>query len=189
MRNASIFTTKMKIKKKYHKQQIVLNCFKIEQMSHLFDPVTKNQVYRRIKEKYEKNPKLTNKKLFSYRTMERFFEKLTEMKDNKQIVKKDGRGKYWLFEIWEKNLEKIAAENIELKKIINDLKKEKNSGKHFIDSLRYCNSDEDWALLEAYFTKMLENKYEKERIEGLEAEQEYLAEGLEQLEKKQNKES
>lgn len=83
----------------------------------------------------------------------------------------------------------IVQEKIDILRERDFFKGGYESAKHFLESLRYCDSDEDWGLLETYFKKMLENKYEKERIEGLEAEQEYLTEGLEQLEKKEKRES
>jgi len=51
----------------------------------------------------------------------------------------------------------------------------------YVEALMYCNSEEDWELLRAWFTKMNQNKYEQEQVEAWDADQEKIAKITEQI--------
>ncbi len=181
------------MKKNYNTLEIIREEFSKEQKKHPFDPVTKNQVYSRIRAAFRNNVRLINEPLFSYRTMER---KIDELCANK-VVKKDHHGLYWLMKNWEKNIAIQQKANQDAKREIQFLKhqlreltKEKNYfsggyriGQPYIEALIYCKSEEDWELLRAWFTKMNQNKYEQEQVEAWDADQEEIAEIEEQIKK------
>ncbi len=185
------------MKKKYYNDlRIVLEQVTKEQKTHPLKYVTKNQVYGRIEKAFKEEAKLAKESLFSYRTMERAIDKLIQH----DAVRKDGTGQYWLMNNWENSLEHKKKEKYELNGIIKDLKQQKsklskeknyfeggyNAGKHFLDALRYCDSDEDWALLEAFFVKMNRNKMEKKYLDDREElwdeEQEFNAKIMDEIE-------
>ncbi len=165
--------------------ELVSKLFTKEQDNHPSAFVTKKQVDARITKAFVSDPNLQKKPQFSYRVMERAIKRLC----NKKIVKKDGRGAYWLSKNYDVSLERKQRENKELTRIIKDLEQEKrkiskdksyfeggyNAGKHFLEALIYCNSKEDWALLQAWFTKMRENKWDLEELETWHHDEEYNA--------------
>jgi len=89
----------MKISKNYNTLEIVREKFSKEQKEHPFDPVTKKQVYSRIRAAFRNDVGLVNEPLFSYRTMERRIDELCV----NEVVKKDHHGLYWLMENWKEN--------------------------------------------------------------------------------------
>ncbi len=188
----------MRSKKHYNTLEIVLKEFTKEQEDHPSKPVTKKQVYARIKKAFNKETKLLKEPLFSYRTMERAFDKLII----KERITREDDGKYWIPQYLENDREHLREQNEYKdlviknkenkskwqKRIIEQLKKENAElvriVKPYLDALLYCDSEEDWALLEAFFAKMRENKYEiweKEHREAGEMERERQAEILEEM--------
>jgi hypothetical protein len=168
----------MKKKRKYNTLEIVLKKFEEEQNKHPWKPVTKAQVYTKIKRDFKTKKELVGQPLFSYRTMER---KIDELRDD-EIIKK-----YWLTEVLKRNLEYQRKENKRKDKIILEQKRtqkrllEENiatveMAKPYLDNLRYCDSDEDWELLTNWFMKMQENKHYREEAEAWREEQESQAE-------------
>ena len=164
----------MKKKRNYNTLEFVKKKFKEEQNEHPWDHVTKKQVYNRIKEDFKEKSKLKDQPIFSYRTMERAIDKLRNKKIN--IINKQGRGKYWLTEVLERNLEYQRKENEGKDKIIEEQKRTKKRlleeniatvemAKPYLDNLRYCESDEDWELLTKWFMKMHENKHYQDEAE------------------------
>lgn len=125
-----------------------------------FIAVTKKSVYDRI-----------NANEMTYRTLGRAFRRLVERGSLIQEV----RGQYWLPEFHAKSIRNL--------KRIGDFESIKEVTIHILDALRYCESEEDWKLLEAFFTKMRENKYERDRAEFEEADQKLRSQVLEELER------
>ena len=188
----------------------ILEVFTEIQNKHLDEPVTKKEVTKRLVEKFPElyvygnlikrafkilcnQNKLEREKRGRYWLQGYEKESRNYLKRKNKRQKKDFNVMRRKFEktqrFFEKQNKELVQEKIEALSERDFFKGGYESAKHFLESLRYCDSDEDWALLEAYFAKMLDNKYEKERIEELEAEQEFYAEVSEQYEKKQNKES
>jgi len=180
-----------KKKKPYVKDkwiELVYSLFKKEQKRHPFKAVTKKQVYAKV----PLNEK--NKKIISYRIMERAIDRLCPTKVTKE---KDTRGKFWLPDNYNKNMRLLRKSNEEATKYIESLKHEQKKlskekdyfrggyriGKPYIDALQYCDSEEDWELLQAWFTKMNQNKYEQEQVEAWDNYQEEIAEIEEQIKK------
>ena len=169
----------------------------------IIESIQKVPPYKPVERKdvVAKNPEL------DYRMIGRALELLCKLK----VLECFERGQYWLPEYREKSLElakkrldieqkarEYAEKEVEVlkqqKKELLDknksLSKEKryfagayNMGKPYLDALIYCDSDEDWALLEAFFVKMRENKLEKELAEEWKQEQEEHARIMEEIER------
>jgi hypothetical protein len=141
-----------------------------------YSSVTKKKVDDVIKEEHQKqhldhilaiksqlenqgNMKKCPKREMEYKTVERAF---GVMLKNGTLVQ-EHRGQYWLPE--------YHANCVKNLKRIGDFESIKEVTIHILDALKYCKSDEDWKLLEAFFTKMNENKRERAHVEYYEAEQ------------------
>jgi hypothetical protein len=132
-----------------------------------FEAVTKKRVFGVIKKEYQsklqeyairkklgksKKDEQEPKYEVSYRTIERSINILVNKNSARDLVK-DARGQYWL------------------PKNYDNFKRKKKAASHILDALRYCDSEEDWKLLEAFFAKMRENEHERDRAEYEEAHQ------------------
>jgi hypothetical protein len=109
-----------------------------------FVAVTKKCVEERINEDHMR-PKV------SYRMIGRVFRILVD----KGILVKASHGRYLSAEFYKIRIKKLKESYEGLEQLTA----------HYLDALDYCDSEEDWKLLEAFFTKMRDNKYAKERRE------------------------
>jgi hypothetical protein len=130
-----------------------------------FTAVKKSHVRDEIESDYTQ-PKVCRK------TIGRAFKKLIERKD----IAQDGRGQYWLPEFRANRMDYLKKKLKSNEGIIE-------LARHFLDALVYCDSDDDWALLQAFFTKMRDNRYEREFVEFEKADQELTAKIMEEIEK------
>jgi len=168
---------------------LVYSLFKNEQKRHPSKAVTKKQIYAKV----PLNGK--NKKIISYRIVERAIDRLCQ----KKVVtkEKDTRGQFWLPKNYNKSIRLLRKSDEESTKQIESLKHELKTlskekeyfrggykiGEQYVEALMYCNSEEDWELLRAWFTKMNQNRYEQEQVELWDADQEKMAEITEQIRK------
>lgn len=107
-----------------------------------------------------------------YRTIDRALKELVI----KETLVQERWGQYWLPE--------YHANCIRNLRRLGDFDSIKEVSIHIIDALRYCESDEDWELLEAFFAKMNENRRDRDRAEYEEADQKLRDKVLEELERK-----
>jgi hypothetical protein len=184
--------------------ELVKKYFIKEQEKNPFCHVTKKQLYKQLK---------SDSKNVSYRTMERAIIRLK----NLDIIKQVERGKYWLMETWKKEVnnqnkiiieleqekEKIKQELDNQNKIITGFEQEKEKikqekfgkelqlriAKPYAELMKYCESDKDWLIWEAFVKKMLENKQRKLWEESKKAEQEQMKEQFELIAKSRNPEA
>jgi hypothetical protein len=108
-----------------------------------------------------------------------------------------GKGEWWLPSYLDKERKFLDAQE-QYKETVIRLQKEEiekltktkegilQIAKFYLDALIYCDSDEDWELLGAWFAKMNQNKYEQEQVEAWDNYQEEIAEIEEQI-KNENK--
>ena len=124
----------IKIFKKIHEEN---------ERKHEIESVTKNQVFLELKEKW------------SYKTIERAFNKLS---DNGSI-KKSRRGQYWLKEIYEKNINLLKHR---LRQLVSDIKFWET-----VDELRVENIldlEEKLLKLDIEYTELYEELVERPKI-------------------------
>jgi len=129
----------------------------------------------------------------NYRLITRAFQILT----SKGKIERYGKGEWWLPSYLDKQRKNLDTQEQYKETVIRfqkgEIEKLTNAREHkesilritkfYLDALIYCDSDEDWELLGAWFAKMNQNKYEQEQVEAWDAYQEEIAEIEEQIKK------
>jgi len=159
---------------------------KLEKVFAAFEQIQKKSPLKYVtKSQVEEITKL------NYRLITRAFQIL---KSQGKIVIGDNKGEWWLPSYLRKQRKfKDAQEQYketvirfqkeEIEKLTKTKKGILRIAKPYLDSLLYCNSEEDWELLGAWFAKMNQNKYEQEQVEAWDNYREEIAEIEEQIKK------